>query len=182
MATTTTGAAWWVGRVGSWVLLLAAVGVLLAVVVVPRVMGATPYTVLTGSMQPSLPPGELVVVSPADPDSIRVGQVATYQLASGRPAVATHRVVGVSVSGSGERSFIFRGDANSADDPEPVRAEQLRGVLRYHLPILGHVNVWLTGEQRAIGIGVIAAALLAYAAGMWTTAARRRLRSKRVEA
>ena len=172
----------WVGRIGSWLLLVVAVGVLVAVVVVPRVTGSTPYTVLTGSMRPSLPPGELVVMSPADPESIRVGQVAAYQLESGRPAVATHRVVGVSVSGSGERSFTFRGDANSADDPDPVRAEQIRGVLSYHLPMLGYLNVWLTGEQRMIGIGVIAAALFGYAGAVWTRAARRRWRERRVTA
>ncbi|MCS5721436.1 signal peptidase I [Herbiconiux sp. CPCC 203407] len=172
------GWASWAGRISSWLLLFAAVGVLAAVVVVPRISGSTPYTVLTGSMQPSLPPGELVVMAPADPASIRVGQVAAYQLESGRPAVATHRVAAVRVDGHGERSFVFRGDANSADDPEPVRPEQLRGVLWYHLPLLGHVNLWLTGEQRMLGVGLAAGTLLLYAAVVWIRAARRRLRSR----
>ncbi len=43
--------------------------VLGVVVVVPKVGGATAYTVLTGSMRPTMPPGTLVVVKPVKPDA-----------------------------------------------------------------------------------------------------------------
>ncbi len=67
--------------------------VIAVAVVVPRLAGARPYVVLTGSMRPGMPPGTLVVVRPVDPRSIGVGDVITYQVASGEPDVVTHRVV-----------------------------------------------------------------------------------------
>jgi len=82
-------------RAVSWVVLLGATALVTLAVLVPRVAGATPYTVLTGSMSPAYPPGTLVVVRPVDLADVRVGDVVTYQLRSGEPAVATHRVVGV---------------------------------------------------------------------------------------
>ena len=47
----------------AFVLLLASL-----VVVVPAVSGSTPYTILTSSMEPGLPPGTLVIVKPIEPD------------------------------------------------------------------------------------------------------------------
>ncbi len=121
--------------------LVAIVLVALGMIVVPLAIGATPFTVLTGSMEPSMPPGSLVVTRPVDPDTIDIGDVVTYQLRSNEPEVVTHRVVGVGFGTGGERVFVTRGDANDVND-EPVRAVQVRGVVAYHLPYLGHLNTW----------------------------------------
>ena len=51
-------------RVTVWLVLLTAAAALAAAVAVPRLTGATPYTVTTGSMRPGYPPGALVVVKP----------------------------------------------------------------------------------------------------------------------
>lgn len=162
-----------------WGVLLVAVAALLAAVLVPRVAGATPYTVLTGSMRPHYPPGTLVVIRPTDPDRIEVGDVVTYQLESGRPTVVTHRVVAVAVRTDGERVFTTRGDANDVADQEPVRAVQIRGTLWYHVPYLGWVNNWLTGDRRTWATWAIGAGLAGYALYMFTSAARDKRRARR---
>ena len=90
-------------RLLTWLFTVSVAALVLAAVVVPRLAGATPYTVLTGSMTPAYPPGSLVVVRPVEPNEVRIGDVVTYQLRSGEPAVATHRVVGVGWSADGER-------------------------------------------------------------------------------
>ena len=50
--------------------------------------------------QPS--PGALIVIRPADPVALGIGDVITYQAVSGRPAVITHRIIGFSFAASGE--------------------------------------------------------------------------------
>jgi signal peptidase len=161
----------------SWCVLLVAGGALLVSVVVPRLAGATPYTVLTSSMEPTYPPGTLVVVRPVPVEDIGVGDVITYQLESGRPAVVTHRVVAVGASiGSGKRTFTTRGDANGADDPAPVRPVQVRGVLWYHVPFLGRVSTALDGDQRQLATYGVAAGLLGYAALMFASSISTRRR------
>ena len=117
----------WLLDVVAWFVLLAAILIIVASVVVPRVFGATPYTVATGSMEPRYPPGTLMVMKPRPIDEIRMGDVITYQLESGKPVVATHRVVSIGSSLTGEKYLRTQGDANDAHDPKPVRPVQVRG-------------------------------------------------------
>lgn len=157
-------------------LLVAGLGVIL--VVVPKATGSTPLSVLTSSMEPTLPPGTLVVVRPEDPSRIRVGDIATYQLASGRPEVVTHRVRAVTTTSTGERLFTFRGDANDVADA-PVAAIQLRGVAWYSVPLLGRANTLVNGHDRPWIMPGIAGVLLVYGLAMvalGVRAARRRRR------
>lgn len=135
---------------------------LVAAVLVPRLAGATPYTVLTGSMAPAYPAGTLVVVRPSD--SIALGDVVTYQLRSGEPEVVTHRVVGVGTSVDGERRYTTKGDANPVADPDLVRDVQVRGEVWYRVPYLGHVSALFTGQQRQWAGTGLAVLLAGYAA------------------
>lgn len=169
--------AWRVAVIGA---LTAIVGALAAAVVVPRLAGATPFTVLTGSMRPHYPPGTLVVVRPVDADRLTVGDVVTYQLRSGERDVVTHRIVavGVSLQYTGERAFTTKGDANRIADAKSVRPVQIRGRLWYSVPYLGRVSNLLTpGARQTLEVGA-AGGLLGYAALMFAAAVRDRRRLK----
>jgi signal peptidase I len=165
-----------VGHVLAWAVIVAVVAVLAGAVLVPRFAGATPYAVLTGSMQPDLGPGTLVVVKPKPIEEIGIGDVVTYQLKSGELAVVTHRVVGIGVDADGDRVLQTQGDANEAFDPEPVREVQLKGELWYSAPYLGRLHTIVTGQQRQWAVYGVATLLLGYAALAWAGAARDRLR------
>ncbi len=131
-------------------------------VVVPAATGSTPFTVLTGSMTPAYPPGTLIIVSPIDAKDIRLGDVVTYQIESGKPAVVTHRVVSITTSSNGDRSFHTKGDANNTVDEKAVRPEQVRGKVWYAIPYLGYVNQAVNGQARVWLIPLIAIGLFAY--------------------
>jgi signal peptidase I len=145
-------------------------------VLVPRIAGATPYTVTTPSMEPALGVGTLVVVRPVEAASVSTGDVMTYQLRSGEPAVVTHRVVGMGTTVGGDRTFVTRGDANEVSDPRPVRAVQVRGTVWYAVPWLGNASSLVTGEQRQTLGTVLAVGLLGYAALLVVTEVRARRR------
>ncbi|MFD1716320.1 signal peptidase I [Georgenia deserti] len=171
----------WAGLVAGWAFIVLAAAVVLAAVVVPRMGGGTPYAVTSSSMEPTLTPGTLVVVRPVPADRIGPGDVITYQLESGRPAVATHRVVSVATDLTGAYRYTTRGDANETEDAEPVRPEQVRGRLWYAVPYLGHVNLLLSGQERAMARTVVAGLLLGYAGFMFIGAVRERRRRAREE-
>lgn len=156
----------WCCHLISWVVVLGVAAVVTAAVLLPRVGGATPYTVLTGSMRPSMPPGTMVVVRPKPADEVRVGDVVTYQLRSGQPAVVTHRVVAVGIDGAGHRIFRTQGDANDVPDASWVRPVQIKGVRWYAVPHLGRVSNLLTGAERQVVLTLVVGALLSYAAFM----------------
>ena len=158
----------------SWLVLGLAVAVVGAAVLVPRLTGSTPMTVLTGSMAPNYPPGTLVVVRPGPADDIAIGDAITYQLSSGEPTVVTHRVVGLGYDGKGERVFTTQGDANESPDREPVRAVQVRGEVWYAVPWIGRLNLLFTRGQHELVTRVVAGGCFVYAAALLLRGRRRR--------
>jgi signal peptidase len=162
-----------VGYALSVVVVAVAGAALVLGVIVPRVAGATPFVVLTDSMEPSLPVGTLIVSRPVAPEQISTGSVITYQVRSGEEQLATHRVVGLGTTVDGERTYLTQGDANDVADPLPVRDAQVRGMAWYHVPYLGHVASMFTGQREAVAIGA-AVLLLGYAGWQVVRAARER--------
>lgn len=155
--------------------------VALAAIVVPKLTGATPATILTSSMEPTLPPGTLAIVKPVPIDKIRIGDVMTYQIRSGDPAVVSHRVVAITRSTTGGLSFTTKGDNNAGADA-PVIPAQVRGVVWYSVPLLGYVNSALDHGQRSWIVPTLGVLLLLYSGYMIlrgaqssTTSGRRRM-------
>ncbi|RNL62959.1 signal peptidase I [Nocardioides marmoriginsengisoli] len=163
-------------RAITWTVIAGAVAAVTVAVLVPRLGGATPYTVLTESMRPELPPGTLVVTRPVRARDVRIGDVITFQRVSGEPEVVTHRVDAISLGADGQPRWRTRGDANPVPDVAWVRPVQLKGRLWYAVPLLGRVNLWLDGHQRRTATVLVALGLAGYAAVMWASAGRDRIR------
>lgn len=169
------------GRVGqavAWVVILVALSAVTVAVLIPRIGGATPYTILTSSMEPKYPAGTLIVTRPTPVEEIGVGTVITFQLRSGDPTVVTHRVSSVAYDSEGEPEFITRGDANDGDDLEPVKPVQIRGALWYAVPKLGWVNQAMDQDQRNTAVYAVAGGLGVYALMMFGGAMRERGRRR----
>lgn len=151
------------------------------VVAIPAVAGAQPMTILTSSMEPTYPPGTLIIVRPLDEAAIRIGDAVTYQLESGRPEVVTHRVTAIATGPDG-RTFTTQGDNNPTADATPVMPVQVRGVVWYSVPFIGYANTLVNGDNRAWIVPVFAVALFGYAGYMFASgihqSARRRRRQR----
>jgi signal peptidase len=147
--------------------LVAVLALAAVLIVVPRIAGATPLTVLTNSMAPGLPPGTLLYVLPVEADEVHIGDVVTYQIRSDDPALITHRVTGITPSSDGETTFTFQGDDNGSAD-EPVVPGQIKARLWYAVPFAGFVNTTVNGENRAWIAPLVAGAFLAYSLFMIT--------------
>lgn len=148
------------------------------VIIIPAVTGSLPMTILTGSMNPTYPPGTLVIVKPVDTDTITTGDAITYQLESGKPEVVTHRVVAIT-SIDGEKRFVTKGDANEVADPQPVMPVQVRGSVWYAMPYLGWVNTVVNGENRGWIVPLSAIGLFAYAGWMFASGIAHTIRRRR---
>jgi signal peptidase len=160
----------------SAVLLIVVAAMAVLVVVLPAVVHGSALTVLTNSMAPKLPPGTLIVIRPTPIDDIHVGQVLTYQIHSGSPAVISHRVIERDISTrDGSTTFITKGDNNALADP-PVQEVQVKGTLWYSIPYLGFVNNAVNGDGRSLVVPILAGLLFAYAvyAVISTATSRRR--------
>ncbi|NVM94388.1 signal peptidase I [Arthrobacter sp. AETb3-4] len=136
----------------------------LVLVVAPLATGSQTYTVLTNSMAPKYAPGTFLVVKPTSFASLRVGDIITYQIESGKPAVISHRIVSVGTTESGERVFTTKGDNNSLADAAPVHAQQVRGKLLYAVPYVGLVANKLGQTNRGALMPLAAVGLVGFGA------------------
>lgn len=131
--------------------------VLLAVLLVGvRLVGFTPYTVLSGSMEPHYHVGSIIYVSDIDPMDIKVKDPITYHMSSG--TVVTHRVIEVLNEGTPELAFKTKGDANKDPDGTPVPASAVIGKPQFSIPYLGYVSDYVQKPQgliTVVGAGVV---------------------------
>lgn len=140
-------------------LLVAAVVLLAIALVGVRVLGFTPYAIISPSMTPTYNVGDLVYVKAEDPEKIEVGDVLTF-VANEDLVVVTHRVAAVDRE---NRCFTTKGDANNDVDAKPVLYDNAIGTVRFSLPLLGYVSSYLLGESgryAAIAIGLTLLLLL----------------------
>lgn len=112
---------------------VAALGVIALAVVVVRLVGYSAYVVTSGSMEPRIAMGSLILVEPVRPEVVQAGDVITYALAD---RVVTHRVEAVTWM-DGTLAFATRGDANTALDPWLVHPNTDVGLVRAVVPLVG---------------------------------------------
>jgi signal peptidase len=87
-------------------------------------------------MEPAIPTGSILVSRTVASDSIIVGDIITFS-GSGRDRFITHRVTAIDRTNG--IVFTTKGDANNAEDPYPVPAENVVGKVLVHIPFLGFI-------------------------------------------
>ncbi|MEK4966448.1 MULTISPECIES: signal peptidase I [Cytobacillus] len=105
----------------------------------PSLFGRSLLIVLTGSMEPSISPGDVVVIKQSTFNQINENDVITYR--NGADFV-THRVTEVAKDESGS-FFKTKGDANNTEDETKIRSEHLTGKVEWVLPKVGSIAEFL---------------------------------------
>ena len=137
------------------VLALAAIGAA-ALAGVPFAFGGRTVVALQGSMAPALPTGAAIVLMPAQPDAVRVGDIVAF-VPPGRGGLVTHRVVAIEGT-DGDIALVTRGDANPQPDAWrfPLHGDALRVALV--IPAIGYPLVILA--QPAARVALLAVAII----------------------
>lgn len=166
----------------SMVLVIAMV-VLAIMLVGVRVVGLTPYSVLSGSMEPTYHVGSLIYVKDIDPADIEIGDPITF-VVNEDLLLATHRVVDIEVLTTKEEEVLdengqpvldedgnpvteevaldeptyyyqTKGDANEDVDGTPVHYKNVVGTPIFSIPYLGYLSSWLqTRKGMIMGISI----------------------------
>jgi signal peptidase len=115
--------------------------VLLAVTVGPRVFHYRMATMLTGSMSPTIDPGDVVVDVQEPATALHVGQIVSYHIPVDDHRVESHRVSWVNVAKDGAVLFRTKGDANNGVDPWTAKSAPHAKVwiVKRVLPVVGTV-------------------------------------------
>lgn len=101
-----------------------------------------PSVILTGSMEPGIMPGDVVIVRKVGYEDVAVGDIIMYN--NGEGTFITHRII-EKTDESGETLLVTKGDNNSGPDPGFVNASQLKGRVIYVVPDAGYATLLLRG-------------------------------------
>jgi len=107
--------------------------------------------VLTGSMVPTINPGDIVLLAKPTTLQPHIGSIVAYTARrfDGSPvATFTHRII----SGDPQSGFIVKGDANPSPDVQHPKIPDISGVVFFTIPFIGKI---LTPKMLIIFVPVI---------------------------
>jgi len=119
-----------------WILVMSFISVI-GVYLFTGLLGVYPTIVASGSMQPTLQVGDIVVSVKPDPYKVETGDVIQFR--KGEDMIL-HRVIEVDTSEG--RTFITKGDANTVPDLDPVSMEQIVGKRIFTIPKIGWIPIY----------------------------------------
>lgn len=144
------------GNVISNILLAILTALLAAVLIIRLIFNMELKAVLTPSMEPELPVGSLLFISPTDYQDIQIGDDITF-VRDESLTLVTHRVV--AKDDSTER-ITTKGLANTTPDA-PTSYDNVVGKVVFHIPLIGYFVIWTADLSGKIICGIIIAALVA---------------------
>ena len=131
-----------------------------AALTVPAAFGMHPFTVLSGSMEPTIHTGDIVVVDQISPLQARVGDVVTFRSPEDPAKLITHRMISMRVRG--ETVFVVtRGDSNTGVERWSVPTTGTIGRAEYRIPKIGYAANRLGSRFGRLAFLVVPACLLA---------------------
>lgn len=165
-----------IGRFGTLVLAWATGAfcmALLAVVALPNAIGMRSFTVMSGSMEPTIHVGDVVIDKKIRPLDARPGDVVTFSDPTGRKRLITHRIRSLRVQGNTVQ-VVTKGDANNTVERWSVPANGRIGRVELRVWKLGYPLVYAHSRYGLIGLVALPALLLCLVElrKIWRTPAR----------
>jgi len=135
------------------------VGLLLLVTLFPIEGNFQVKIVSSGSMEPAIKVGSIVVIKPQS--EYGVGDVVTFGGRRQNEIPTTHRIVSSRVS-NGELLFATKGDSNESVDPAEIKQSDVVGKVLFSIPYVGYIIDFARKPLGIVLIIVIPALFIVY--------------------
>lgn len=114
-------------------------------------------TVLSGSMEPAISTGSVVVIKPTS--NYDAGDVVTFD--SGDDIPTTHRIVSEQ-SGENGVTYTTKGDANESADTEEVQENDILGKVYVDVPFMGYLLAFVQEPMGLMLLVVVPGVIIVY--------------------
>lgn len=131
-----------------------------AAATLPTVFGFQGFAVLSGSMEPTIGTGDVVVVRKIAPLDARPGDVVTFRSPDNPAKIITHRVTLMKATGD-TVGFVTKGDANTGTEHWAVPATGTIGKVEYRIPKLGYLTNRIGSRLGRVAFLILPALILA---------------------
>ena len=125
------------GSITGWIVTTVA-----AVAIIWFAVGLFPFQpalVGSGSMEPKMYTGDVVIIAKVSADNVELGDVIQFRVPEG--ITIMHRVIEIQETEGGGKRFITKGDNNPQVDSEPVIPENVVGKAVMTIPKIGWASV-----------------------------------------
>lgn len=134
-------------------IVIAVIALLLIAFIALKAAGFQFFVVMSGSMEPVLPVGSVVLVEPTPYNEIQVGDDISFVVGEEKVTV-THRVVEKDESAN---TLTTKGVANNVSD-DPIPASAVIGKVIFDIPFIGRLLYFLSSLQGKIVAGIVVVA------------------------
>ncbi len=124
-----------------WILFILMMGIFLIVVspLLPFNNVPRTYVVVSGSMEPTIMTGSLIVTKPVMVDQLHDGQIVAFTSPQSPKDTIVHRIV----DSSDKSKIKTKGDNNNAEDAWELPGENVKGEYLFAIPYLGHAGYFV---------------------------------------
>ena len=121
----------------------------------PRLLGYKTFNVVSGSMEPEIPVGSLILVKDVDPLKLEEEDIIAFY---SNDIPVCHRVV---ENNTFSEKLMTKGDANNTEDFNLVDYADVIGIVEHHYPIMGIVGQYFSSMSgKLVIIEVLVVGLL----------------------
>ena len=138
----------------------------------PNFLGIKTYVIISGSMQPELKIGDIVVVKKITQEDLKVGDIISFRHGQ---SVITHRISRI-IEEDGERKYITKGDFNNAEDSESVTYNNIEGKVIRSVPQFGKIALMLQDKIVIIFLIIVLYIYLVYSGKLKKKKMQRRMK------
>ena len=117
----------------------------------PSFLGIKTYTIISGSMEPEINIGDIVVVKEVKEEQLQVGDVISFRQGQ---SVVTHRIIQIEKTENGAL-FTTKGDNNNVEDKTKISIDMIEGKTICRILYLGKISRLLQGKVAIIVIAFI---------------------------
>jgi len=139
--------------------LISVIALALIISILPIPSNIKILSVLSGSMEPTIKTGSVVIIKPAD--QYRIGDIITFRPKNQTQTPTTHRIYDIRLQ-TGQPIYITKGDANNAPDTKEVTQQDILGKTLFSLPLAGYIIDFAKKPIGFMMIIIIPAAVIIY--------------------
>lgn len=138
----------------------------------PSFWGIKAYVIVSGSMQPELEIGDIVIVKEVEEDELKEKDIISFREGQ---TVITHRITNIETI-ENKKQFKTKGDNNNAEDSNVITIDEIEGKVINSVPHLGKIALVLQDK-----IAIIFIMLLFYAYFVKSDKVRKKKENRRIK-
>lgn len=143
----------------------------------PNFLGIKTYVIISGSMEPNLQIGDIVIVKKVVQNELKQGDIISYRQGQ---SVITHRIAEV-IDKEGKVEYKTKGDNNNAEDSGIISYEMIEGKVIKHISQVGKIAIILQKKGTIIFIILILYIYILYSSSIKKKRALRKLKREEFE-